>query len=178
MATAGAWAPGARQMRDGLALLEQTGTGLGARGFHVQLAEIQIRLGDKLEALNALDKAGQPRGLGTRAWDAEIERVRGEAFLLPPDATPSAAETSFANAMTIARRQEARVLQLRAAVSQARLLRLSGRSGGAPNRVYARMRGMRGTRDLRAEGDQSLKSSSGNVTLLLADTQRRRHMEN
>ncbi len=150
MATAGAWAPGARQMRDGLALLEQTGTGLGARGFHVQLAEIQIRLGDKLEALNALDKAGQPRGLGTRAWDAEIERVRGEAFLLPPDAAPSAAETSFANAMTIARRQEARVLQLRAAVSQARLLQRLSRTEEGHALLGECMReceGMRGTRD-------------------------------
>ena len=58
-------------------------------------------------------------------WQAEILRLRGELLLLGTD-HPSAAEGSFGHALDIARRQSAKSLELRAAMSLARLWRDQG----------------------------------------------------
>jgi class 3 adenylate cyclase/tetratricopeptide (TPR) repeat protein len=113
---------GAQEMCDGLEAMERTGTGLGLRGFYVQLAEIQIQLGNKADALAALEKAVRSMTSGSRAWDAEIERVRGEALKMAPQADPLDAQQRLHSALAIARGQGARTFELRAAVSYARLL--------------------------------------------------------
>ena len=71
---------GIRQMREGVAALEQTGTGLGARGFYVQIAEFHVQLGEKQEALAMLDMArgrrdGEP-AFGMRRSSACAVRLR------------------------------------------------------------------------------------------------------
>ena len=59
-------------------------------------------------------------------WQAEILRLRGELLLLGTD-HPSAADGSFGHALDIARRQSAKSLELRAAMSLARLWRDQGK---------------------------------------------------
>ena len=59
-------------------------------------------------------------------WQAEILRLRGELLLLGTD-RPSAADGSFGHALDIARRQSAKSLELRAAMSLARLWRDQGK---------------------------------------------------
>src|SRR5262245_41893842 len=55
-----------------------------------------------------------------RWWEAEIHRLRGELLLM--DGQPEAAvETCFHQAVEIARRQQAKSLELRAVMSLARL---------------------------------------------------------
>jgi tetratricopeptide (TPR) repeat protein len=113
---------GAQQMADGLKVLEATGTGLGVRGFYVQLAELYTHLDDKPQALRSLGDAVGRSGWGTRAWDAEIKRVRGTALMMDPDPDPNAALSCCRAALDISYAQGARTLEVRAAVTCARVL--------------------------------------------------------
>src|SRR5262249_37414885 len=124
---------GAQQMVDGLKVLEATGTGLGVRGFYVQLAELYVLLENKREALSNLELAMGPPGWGTRAWDAEIQRVQGTALMIGPDANPDAALSCCRTAVDIARKQGARPLKGRAGASVARILMKLGRRPEACN---------------------------------------------
>jgi predicted ATPase len=54
---------------------------------------------------------------------AEINRIAGEIALLSPEQDPSKAQTYFECALTVARRQDAKSWELRAAMSLARLWR-------------------------------------------------------
>jgi len=64
-------------------------------------------------------------------WEAEIYRLRGVLLLLRA-ATPQAeAETCFQRALDVARRQEAKSLELRAAMSLARLWQQQGKRAEA-----------------------------------------------
>jgi class 3 adenylate cyclase/tetratricopeptide (TPR) repeat protein len=113
---------GAQQMAEGLKVLEATGTGLGVLGFYVQLAELYTHLGDKHQALRSLSDAVGRSGWGTRAWDAEINRVRGTALMMKPDPDPTAALLCCRAALDISHAQGALTLEVRAAVTCARLL--------------------------------------------------------
>lgn len=58
---------------------------------------------------------------GRRWWEAELYRLRGELLLLQAVAQPEEAEVCFQQALAVARRQQARSWELRAATSLARL---------------------------------------------------------
>ena len=63
-------------------------------------------------------------GTSKEAWfQAEINRVAGEIALRSPHRDPDKAEAYFKRALTVARMQQAKSLELRAAISMARLLR-------------------------------------------------------
>ncbi len=62
-----------------------------------------------------------------RWCEAEIYRVAGEVALHTPDADPSKAEAFFGHALEVAKAQEAKSYELRAATSLARLRRDQGR---------------------------------------------------
>ena len=116
---------GCSEILKGYAALETTGTVLGLRGALVQLAEAYWRLGRAKEALAALETADDPtRGRGTRCWDAEFARVRGE--LAAPESGASAIDW-YEEALRIARTQGAKSLELRAALSYAKSLCAMGR---------------------------------------------------
>jgi len=70
----------------------------------------QVELG--LDAIN--QGLARAEITGEHFWDAELYRFRGELFLLGGD---NRAETSFRQAITIARSQQAKLLELRATVS-------------------------------------------------------------
>jgi len=56
-----------------------------------------------------------------RWWEAEIYRLRGVVLLRPLGTPPAEAETWLQRALDVARRQEAKSLELRAAMSLSRL---------------------------------------------------------
>jgi len=66
-----------------------------------------------------------------RWCESEINRIVGEVALLSPDPDTAKAETSFARALEVARKQQAKAWELRAAMSMAQLLRAQGRRSGA-----------------------------------------------
>ena len=60
---------------------------------------------------------------GERFWLAELNRLDGQIALKQPKIVPARAESCFRKAIDIARSQEARLLELRAATDLARLWR-------------------------------------------------------
>ena len=99
------------------------------RGFMLGwLAVAQSHSTDTEAALATVDEAlaGVDDVTG-RAWEAELHRLRGEFLRVAPGSMPADAEASFRAALAVARRQQARGLELRAACSLARLWRSEGR---------------------------------------------------
>jgi predicted ATPase len=103
------------------------------RPFHlVLLAEIaghagQVEVGLCLlaEALSAFETSGRADML------AEVYRLQGEYLLQQTVADPTHAETCFQQALAIARRQQAKSWELRAAMSLGRLWQQQGKRGEA-----------------------------------------------
>ena len=86
------------------------------------------------EAFELVDKGGE------RWWEAELRRLQGELLLVSKDLndqaqsyTPRAAEAEgcLQQALTIARQQQVRALELRAAMSLSRLWQRQGRGAEA-----------------------------------------------
>jgi predicted ATPase len=132
---------GIAQMRQGLSAMRATGAELNRSYFLAQLAEAYARAGQSeagldavTEALELVDKGGE------RWWEADLHRLQGELLLVSRDPsdraqlhTPRAAEADgcLQRALTIARQQQARALELRAAMSLSRLWRRQGRGAEA-----------------------------------------------
>jgi class 3 adenylate cyclase/tetratricopeptide (TPR) repeat protein len=125
---AGALSEGIRQVIDGIAAVGDTGTSLALPGFHLLLAQLYLRAGLFDDANRTLDKAIESRGFGTRVWDAEIERARGDVLALRPAPDMEAAESTYRVSLEIADQQGARVLALKAALSLTELLQRLGRA--------------------------------------------------
>jgi len=117
---------GCAQILEGSARLERTGTVLGLLAALVQLAEAYVRVGRTREAREVLDGARDPaRGGGTRCWNAELARLRGE--LAHEAGARDEAFDCYEEALATARGQGARSLELRAASSYAKMLAAEGR---------------------------------------------------
>jgi predicted ATPase len=66
-----------------------------------------------------------------RWWEAELHRVQGEILLADEPNASDRAEGCFRQALDVARSQDAKMLELRAATSLARLWQAQERSGKA-----------------------------------------------
>ena len=66
-----------------------------------------------------------------RYWEAEISRLRGVVLLRQPGTPQAEAETWLQRALDVARRQEAKSLELRAAMSLRRLWQQQGKRAEA-----------------------------------------------
>jgi len=96
------------------------------------LAEQLAKRGDVEEGLATVDEAlGIVRDTFQPFYEAELHRLKGQLLLARPDAP--AAEASMQEALAIARRQEAKSLELRAATSLARLWQHDGKQDEARN---------------------------------------------
>ena len=86
------------------------------------LAEVSAHLGHTEEGLQALAEAHTlVEQHEERWWEAEIYRLRGVLLLKHPGTPQAEAETWLQRALDVARRQQAKSLELRAAMSLARL---------------------------------------------------------
>jgi predicted ATPase len=134
LAEQGACADGIAKVRQGLTAWIATGAETHRTFFLGLLAEALDRGVQIDEGLHALAEAlAQMNSTGTVFHAAELHRLHGE-FLLrrdAADATCHEAEACFGRAFTIARRQQARSLELRAAMSLTRLYQRQGRPAEA-----------------------------------------------
>jgi predicted ATPase len=94
------------------------------------LAEAHAGIGERELAIALLDEAIVLATTKEGNFEAELHRMRGEVLLAQDEV---AAEASFERALSIARRQSAKLWELRAAVSLARLWRDQGRRDDARN---------------------------------------------
>jgi predicted ATPase len=135
LAEQGRAADGISQMRQGLAGWQATGA-LSHRPYQLALlAEALAREGQVGEGLAALDEAlALSTTSGERFLEAELHRLRGELLRRGAAAAapaPDEAEACFHRALALARYQQARSLELRAAMSLTRLYQGQGRPAEA-----------------------------------------------
>ncbi len=108
-------AEGIAEMRENLAAYRATGSELFAAYYLICLAKAYARSGDLGAARAALDEglAEVERSAG-RLWEAELYRLKGELLLVGAGLEEkAAAEACFMKALTVAREQQARSLELR-----------------------------------------------------------------
>ena len=120
------------QMHRGLAEYTATGSVFLVPFLLALLAEGYQRCGSFEEGLKALNDAFNVlERSGEDMWKSELQRRRGACLLsISPD-NLSEAETDFRQAIEVAKDQNARSLELRAAMSLARLWRNQGRTAEA-----------------------------------------------
>ena len=124
------------QIRQGLDTYQSTGAEFQRPHFLTLLAEASGLLGQPEGGLAALEEAlTLVEKTGERYYEAELHRQRGELLLLREAKSHPAqgsreqheAETCFQHALDVARRQQAKSLELRAAMSLARLWQRQGK---------------------------------------------------
>jgi predicted ATPase len=123
---------GIMQIQEGLAIFQATGVARD-RPYHLALlAEVCAQGGQTTAGLEALAEAlvTLPKS-GVRWWEAEVHRVRGELLRQSAVAQPGEAAACFQQALTVARRQQAKSLELRAAMSLSRLWQQQGKRAEA-----------------------------------------------
>jgi predicted ATPase len=111
-----------------------TGATVWMPSYLSYLATAHAALGQFEDAWRCTDEAMAIIGRSKETWlEAEINRVAGEILLRSPHRDPERAGGYFKRALTIARMQQAKSLELRAAISMARLLRNRDRRHAARN---------------------------------------------
>jgi predicted ATPase len=115
------------QMDRGLAAYRATSAELWIPYFFGLLAEAHGKAGQPAEGLRLLDEAlARVERTGERWCTAELNRFRGELLLSVTNPDQEAAEAALYQSITVAREQEAKFWELRAAISLAGLWRDQG----------------------------------------------------
>jgi class 3 adenylate cyclase/predicted ATPase len=119
---------GEAAMREGLALWNEMHYRLFAPLTGTLLAECEAEAGRAEVGLATLDaQLAAIEQTGERWFDAEVHRVRGKLLLKQRRPDVAAAEAAFMRAIEIARSQQTRIFELRAALSLAKLYQTTGR---------------------------------------------------
>ncbi len=113
-------------MNASLAVKIASGELLSLPGRYCLLAETYLKLGQVVEAEAALGEAFRwMKATDERTWEAELHRTKAEWFVAKD--RDADAQISFNRALEIARRQQAKSWELRAAISLARLMQRQGK---------------------------------------------------
>ena len=101
------------QVRQGIAAYRATGAALFVPYFCTVLAEVSAHLGHTEDGLQALAEAHTlVEQQEERYWEAEVCRLRGVLLLRQAGTSQAEAETWLRRALDVARRQEAKSLEL------------------------------------------------------------------
>jgi predicted ATPase len=123
---------GMAQVRQGIVALRTTGAALHVPYLCTVLADVSAHLGHTADGLQALAEAHTlVEQQEQRMWEAEVCRLRGVLLLRQTETPPAEAEPWLQRALDVARRQEAKALELRAAMSLARLWQQQGKPAEA-----------------------------------------------
>jgi predicted ATPase len=133
LATQGQHAEALGQMHQGLAARQATGAVMAWRPYFLtRLAEASAQAGQPEEGERLLAEAQTVlETTGERWWEAEVHRLRGELLWRHVMPEVSQVETCFLQALAVARCQQAKSLELRAAMSLARLWQQQGKRQAA-----------------------------------------------
>jgi DNA-binding winged helix-turn-helix (wHTH) protein/tetratricopeptide (TPR) repeat protein len=132
LAAQGRHAEGLAQMREGLRALQATGAELAQPRLLALLAEAYGYRGHAEDGLRVVAEAlAVAQRTGERRDAAEISRVKGELLLQYAVTNAPEAEACFQQALALARRQQAKSWELRAAMSLARLWQRQGKRAEA-----------------------------------------------
>jgi predicted ATPase len=105
-----------------------TGATLFAPFWSAYLAKIYEQLGQFDDARRCIGEAITALETTKERWfEAEVNRIAGEIALKSRESDPMKAEAYFERALTVARAQQAKSWELRAAMSMARLWRDQGK---------------------------------------------------
>lgn len=120
-------AAGVGQMHQALEVYRALGGMTRRTRFLILIAELSIQTEEMERADRSLDEASVLiQQTGERFWEAELYRIRGEQ-LLRRYKNEQAGADCFQQALDIARRQQSRSLELRAAICLSRLWQQQGR---------------------------------------------------
>jgi predicted ATPase len=123
---------GMAQVRQGIAAFRATGAALNVPYLCTVLADVSAHLGHPDDGLQALAEAHTiMEQHDERWWEAEICRLQGVLLLRQPGTPQEEAETWLRRALEVARHQQAKSLELRAAMSLARLWQQQGKRDAA-----------------------------------------------
>jgi class 3 adenylate cyclase/predicted ATPase len=116
------------QLKLGMTTLCSTGATLFVPWLLSNLARAYGDLGELDDARRCIDEATTAMQTSKQRWcEAETNRIAGEISLLSPKRDVARAEAYFERALAIARQQQAKSWELRAAMSLARLWRDQGK---------------------------------------------------
>ena len=115
-------------LTSGIAAWRSTGATLYMPWFlsHLARARADLKQFDNAwrcigEAMMTIETAKE------RLWEAEVHRVAGKIALMSPEPDRAKAEAYFERALAVARKQQAKSWEMRAAISVARLYRDQGK---------------------------------------------------
>ena len=132
LAASGHGEEGIAQIHQGLAAYRATRAIRDRPYYLALLAEASAQVGQTAEGLEAVAEAlATVAKSAVRWWEAELHRLKGELLLQCSVAQPGEAEACFQQALDVARRQQAKSLELRAAMSLSRLWQQQGKRDAA-----------------------------------------------
>jgi predicted ATPase len=128
LAITGNSAEAVRAITSGITSLRSTETTLYEPQSLQYLATAYAELGQLNDAWRCIDEAIETIERSKEKWaEAEVHRIAGEIALRSPELDVAKAEAYFDRALVVARRQQTKSWELRAAMSMARLWRVQGK---------------------------------------------------
>jgi class 3 adenylate cyclase/tetratricopeptide (TPR) repeat protein len=108
---------GTALFQEALEAYRESGSRLSLPLFHILLADLRLAAGDRHGALDVL-RAGEEHiaATGERVTESELLQFKGRVLMSGASPDPHAATAAYGRAMTVAREQNAKLPELRAAV--------------------------------------------------------------
>ena len=132
LATSGDSSGAVRCLTSAMTALHSTGATVYETRFLANLASAYADLGALDDAWRCIGKATGAVQVSKERWcEAEIDRIAGEVALKSPQPDAAKAQDYFERSLAVARRQQAKSWELRAAMSLARLWREQGKGNEA-----------------------------------------------
>jgi predicted ATPase len=117
-----------QMITSGLTARRAAGTTVWVTSYLPYLSISYAQVGQLENARRCIDEAiTTMQTAKEKMWEAEVNRVAGEIALMPPEPDVTKAEGHFERALAVARQQQAKSWELRAAMSLARLWRDQGK---------------------------------------------------
>ena len=115
-------------LTSGITAERSTGATVSLPSHVSRLARAHAELGQFDDAWSCIREAMAAVEITGERWDeAEVNRIAGEIALISPKSDETKAQRFFERALAVARRQQAKSWELRAAISLARLWRDQGK---------------------------------------------------